>query len=341
VKSTCINLFLVILTTLFSFNSKAGENDSLSYKLYKNKVILFTDIGYNSAPFSVQYPFDKDLSKIYYRNNYKTVLGLGGAYKWFSLRISFAIGQNTKSTEKYGTTDFRSLRAAYTYKQTYCEFDLRIFRGFAIKNAIEWNDSLTNQNPNDIRPFTTSTGVSLNAWYFFNKDLNMNAFFGKKGSYKKSASSFYLKNTFNMYGVGNDQRTLLPNNLIDTANSKTESPYFSAIDIGVIPGFAKIFKHKNWQIGGLFGLGAVIQNKYYETKQVTRGFLGLAPRYDIICVAGYSGDRRFILLSADFNNKSIRYNDLVYRQSFYHLKLIGGFRLKPKKENKKLKSNNI
>jgi hypothetical protein len=333
-----IALFYVLLISFSSTAKEGKEEDTLAYKLYKNKVILFTDLGYNSAPFSVQYPFDKDLSKIYYRNNYKTVLGLGGAYKWLSLRVSFAIGQNTKNTEKFGTTDFRSFRASYTYKQTYCEFDLRIFRGFAIKNAIEWNDSLTNNNPNDIRPFTTSTGLSLNAWYFFDQNLNMNAFYGKKGNYKRNASSFYLKNTCNIYGVGNDKRTLLPDNLIDTSNSKTESPYFNAIDIGVIPGYAKIFKYKNWQFGGLFGLGAVIQNKYYATNQVTRGFLGLAPRYDIICVAGYTGDRRFVLISADFNNKSIRYNDLVYRQSFYHLKIIGGFRLKPKNKQKKIKN---
>ena len=330
-KAACINIFLVSFITTFSFNSKAEESDTLAYKLFKNKVILFADLGYNSAPFSIQYPFANNLSKIYYRNNYKSVLGLGGSHKWFSLRIAFAIGQNTKNTKKYGTTDFRSLRATYTYKKTYCEFDLRVFKGFAIKNAIKWNDSLTYELPNDIRPNTTSLGISVNAWYFFHHNLNMNAFYGKKGSYKRSSGSFYLKNTFNIYGVGNEQRSLLPKNLIDTSNTKTASSFFNAIDIGVIPGYAKIFKHKNWQFGGLFGLGAVIQNKYYETKQVTRGFLGLAPRYDIICVAGYSGDKRFLLLSADFNNKSIRYNDLVYRQSFYHIKLIGGFRLKPRK----------
>lgn len=328
-----IVFLLLSLLMVFSFNAK--EEDTLAYKMYKNRVILFSDLGYNSAPFSIQYPFTNDLSKIYYRNNYKTVLGIGGAYKWFALRIAFDIGQNTKKTAKYGTTDFRSLRASYTYKKTYCEFDFRIFKGFAVKNAVEWNDSLTQELPNDIRPSTTSTGLSINAWYFFHHDLNMNAVYGKRGSYKRNAGSFYLKNSFNLYGVGNSQRTLIPKNLIDVTNSKTESPHFNAMDIGIIPGYAQVLKHKNWQIAGLFGLGAVIQNKYYETKEVTRGFLGLAPRYDIICVAGYSGEHRFLLVSADFNNKSIRYNDLVYRQSFYHLKLIGGIRLNPRKKSKK------
>jgi len=329
-KIVLILNFLFYASFLF-----ANEEDSLAYKLYKDKIILYSDLGYNSAPFSIQYPFPNDLNKIYYRNNYKTVLGLGGAYKWFSLRIAFAIGENTKNTEKFGTTDFREIRASYTHRKIYCEFDLRGFKGFTIKNANAWNDSLSSELPNDIRPNTLTVGLSLNAWYFFNEDLDMNSIYGKRGSYKRSASSFYLKNSMNIYGVGNNKTTLLPKKIVDASNTKTASPHFSALDFGVIPGYAIIYKKDNWQISGLFGFGAVIQNKYYKTNETTRSFIGLAPRYDIIFVTGYSGDKKFLLLSADFNNKSIKFNELVYRQSFYHLKIIGGIRIDPKNKKRR------
>jgi len=327
------NFIYLVSCFVFSF-AFSQELDNESYQLYKDKIILYADLGYNSAPFSISYPFTTDINRIKYRNNYKTVLGLGGAYKWFSVRIAFALGQNTKSTAKFGATDFRALRASYTYKQTYYELDIRGFKGFAVKNAYLWNDSITPELPNDIRPNTMALGISLNGWYFNNDKLNMNAVYGKRGHYKNSTGSFYIKSSINLYGISNTKRSIIPKILIDSNNTKTATPSLSAFDFGFIPGYAFILKKNNWQLSTLFGLGGVIQNKYYKTNETTRGFIGLAPRYDIITVAGYSSDKHFVFLSADFNNKSIRYNDLIYRQSFYHFKLIGGIRLN-KKEKKK------
>lgn len=330
-------LFHFYAFSILASTTYAQNDTTLAYELYKDKIVLYSDLGYNSGPFSITYPFNESISNIKYRNNYKTVLGIGGAYKWLAIRIAFAIGDNKKYTEKFGTTDFRAFRASYTYKQTYFEFDLRGFKGFVVRNAYAWNDSITKELPNDIRPNTTAFGFSLNGWYFNNENLNMSAVYGKRGHYNKNTGSFYLKNSVNIYGIENNKKSLIPSALIDTNNTKTSSPFLSAFDFGIIPGYVFILKKNNWQFSSLFGFGGVIQNKYYKAENTTRGFLGLAPRYDIISVAGYSNDDYFIFASADFNNKSIRYNELIYRQSFYHLKLIAGIRLN--KKTKELKLN--
>lgn len=329
-----IKNLLCLLTTLTLVNLAYAQHDTtLIYKLHKDKIVLYSDLGYNSAPFSIAYPFSESISTIKYRNNYKPVLGIGGAYKWLAIRIAFAIGENIKPTKKFGTTNFRSIRASYTHKRTYYNFNLRGFNGFAIKDAYTWNDSITKELSNDIRPNTTAFGMSLNGWYFNNENLNMDAVYFKRGQYKKNTSSFYIKNSLNIYGIENNKQSLIPSELIDVNNTKTSSPFLFAIDFGVIPGYAFILKKNNWQFSSLFGLGGVFQNKYYRANNTTRGFLGLAPRLDIISVAGYSNDDYFIFISADFNNKSIRYNELIYKQNFYHLKLIGGIRI-----NKKVKT---
>ena len=58
----------------------------------------------------------------------------------------------------------------------------------------------------------------------------------------------------------------------------------------------------------------------------TNGYLGLAPRYDIRFITGYSNADYFIYFVTDFDNKSIRFNDLVDKQYYYSLKLVGGIR---------------
>ena len=111
------------------------------------------------------------------------------------------------------------------------------------------------------------------------------------------------------------------------------SSTFSAFDVGFVPGYAYVNRFKNWQVAGWAGVGAVIQAKYYQVNGDFRGFLGLAPRYDVRLMGGYTTPTYFLFLVTDFDNKSIRFNQLIYRQSFYTVKLVGGYRF-PKKEKK-------
>lgn len=319
-----------------------AQTDSLPYEMYKKKVVLYSDFGYTSAPFSLSYNFPGTINKISYRNNYKEVLGFGICHKWFALRLFHSSKGDAKSEEMYGKTNYFGVGFNFNLGKSYWDFDYRTFTGYAVKNAYQWNPALTSQLPNDIRPHTKSIGFSINSWYFYNKDFKIQAVFGKTGHFIKEVRSWYVKSTFNIYGVTNEKNSLIPIQLIDPSNSKTSSSYFSAVDFGVVPGYAYANRKKNWQITGILGLGAVIQNKHYTVgaNGPDRGLIGLAPRYDIKIVGGYSVPNFFVFLVTDFDNKSIRFNDLIYKQSFFSIKLLGGIRINTKEKKQKKKEKN-
>ena len=337
--------FLLVISS--STNSIFSQGDSLPYEMYKEKVVLYTDFGYTSAPFSISNNFPFGVKELKYRNNYKGVIGYGMCYKWFSLRLFHALEGDSKSEEKYGKTRYSGFGFTFNVKKSYWDVDFRTFKGYSILKAESWNSALSKDQPNLIRPATKSVGFSINTWYFFNKNFKMQAVLGKKAHFTREVKSWYLKSTFNAYGISNDTigaPSVIPTILTDPNNSKTLSNSFSAVDFGVIPGYAYATRKNNWQVSGLFGLGAVIQSKQYIVNGNPRAFIGLAPRYDVRLVGGYSVPRYFVFLVTDIDNKSIRFNQLVYRQSFYSIKLLAGIRLntkgekeeKKKKEKKKL-----
>jgi hypothetical protein len=328
---------LAAIIILMSYWASA-QNDPAPYTLFKDKIVLYTDLGYTSAPFSIHYNFLESIDKLKFKNNYRTVLGFGGSYKWFAMRIAFPLPGNMRSVGRYGNTVHYDLGVDFTIKKTFCDIDIRNYQGYAIKNANQWNDTLNKLNPNDIRKNTNALSFSANVWYFHDKNFKMTALKGKTGYYNREVKTWYLKNSLSIFGVRNGTSSLVPTELIDSTNSKTGSNSLSSIDFAFIPGYAYVNKIKNWQFSLIGGIGAAIQLKSYALNDANRGFLGLAPRYDIKFIGGYTVPKYFVFLVTDFDNKSIRFTDFVYRQSFYSIKIVGGFRFDTKaqrEENKK------
>ena len=307
----------------------------LPYEQYKNKIVLYSDFGFSTAPFSIKYPFNSNLDKIKYRNNYRSILGLGVSYKWFALRLSIALPGSDHSIAKYGKTTALNIGVDFTLKKVFWDIDLRNYQGYMIKNAYKWNSDYNKIHTNEIQPSITATSFSINAWYFHNKHFKMNAVKGKTAHFIKKVHTWYIKNTFNIYGVGNNSNSVIPVELNDTTNSKTRSNAFSAFDFGMIPGYAYADRINNWQFAGLFGFGAVVQDKFYTIDGYQRSVIGLAPRYDIKFIGGFSVPKYFLFLITDFDNKSIKFNDLKYQQTYYSIKLVGGVRLDNKDDRKK------
>ena len=160
----------------------------------------------------------------------------------------------------------------------------------------------------------------------------MTALRGKQAHYKEAVQTWYLKGTVNAFGVDNNGKAIIPPHLIDNAVSKTAASVYSAFDFGLIPGYAYVTRIKNWQFSGWLGLGGVIQSKFYALSGSPRGFLGLAPRYDVRFIGGYTNENYFVFLVSEFDNKSISFNELKYRQYFYSIRLSAGIRFG---ENKK------
>lgn len=312
-------------------------NHSWSQKTYnivdfKDQHVLYTDIGINPAPFNLYYPFTSEIRSLKYKNNFKPILGLAYAYKWFSLRLAFPVMPGFRNEARFGRTQQFSLGFDYNFKRLYTDFDFRINTGYAIKNALNYDSAFTDANPNDIMPNLGSLNLSVNLWYFNHDDFKMNALQGKRAHFNGEVHTWYLKGTLNFFGITNDKNSIIPDALIDVNHSKTGSSAFSSLDFGVIPGYAYANRINRWQFSGWAGIGPVIQSKFFVLSDNLNGFLGLAPRYDIRFVGGYSSDQRFLLLAAHFDNKSIRYQSLRYDQYFYTLRLVAGIRIPPKKD---------
>jgi hypothetical protein len=335
-KTLLSNLFVLLLCTV----NFAQENADFIEDFRDSKVV-YADFGMSAAPFSILNNFPNSIHKISFKNNFKPILGIGFAYKWFSMRVAFPILGNVRPKADFGETKQFNLGFDYTYKKVYFDLEYKILEGYAIKNATAWDTNQSSLHSNEIKPETGAFNLSLNAWYFDNVNFKMNALLGKRARVKQKVQTWYVKGTFNVFGVENGKNSLIPIQLQNPAKGQTQAKSFSSLDFGLIPGYAYANRYKNWQFSGWLGLGGVIQGKVYNLpNSSTRGFLGLAPRYDLRFIAGYSTDEVFLIFVAEFDNKSIRFNDLIYRQYYYSLRLVGGYRFnqaktKQGKEKKK------
>lgn len=292
------------------------------------------DLGFNSAPFNIKDDYALGVKKVKYRNNIKPAIGIGMAYKWFGIRVGFTLPLNILDEKKYGDSKYFDIAIKANIKQTFCSIDLRSYQGYAVKDAYKFNDSISTDTPNAIMPFTRSASLSANVWYFRDKEFKMQAFQGKSAHFTGESKTWYFKGTMNFYGISNDFGTIIPTELTDSIDRKSARG-IGAIDLGFIPGYAYGNRINNWQFGVFAGLGGVIQSKYYTKDGVSRSFLGLAPRLDFKLSGGYSRPNFFVLLSTDFDIKSLTIQEMSYNQTYYNVKIMSGFRLHTKKSRKR------
>lgn len=320
---------------------KLRKTDSLSFVTFDDKWVVYSDYGFGTAPFSIKFQqADGSTKRVKYRNNYRTILGLGFSYKWIALRLGIPIPGNFRPISRFGRSTNFNLGFDFSFRKFYFDFDARNMEGYAAQDAFQWNDTLDQLRPNALYPLANNLSISLNTFYFQNKHFRIQPILGKTAYYTKPVRTFYIKSTINIHGAGNNQ-ALLPTELIDPSNSKLATPTLSAVDIGFVPGYALVGLHKNWQFSALAGFGPVVQAKFYQVGSFSRGFLGIAPRYDIRFVGGYNVPSWFVMLVTEFDNKSIRFNDLGYRSSFYSIKLVGGYRFLESKNSLKRREKEI
>lgn len=326
-----MKLFLnIVLIFLICRPASAQDNDSVPYVMYKNRVVLYSDLGFNGAPFSIHDDFVGGYDKVQFKHNLKPTMGLGIMYKWFALRIGFGLPGVLRPKSRFGQSSYTDLGISFNVKRVFTDIDLRSYGGFVVKNAYRWNDTLNELTPNDFRPDTRVISASVNVWYFKSNTFSMPAVIGKVGHYLGEEKSWYFKSTLNLFGVGNSSNPIVPDDLIDSTLDVSSANAASALDLGLVPGYALVNKFNNWQVSFFGGIGGVVQGKFYRKGTLTRGFLGLAPRLDLRFIAGITEPNYFFWFVTDFDIKSIKFKDVRYNQTYYSLKLVGGVRLKKK-----------
>ena len=251
---------------------------------FRHRPVMYADLGYNVNPFRIAYPFSAQQTSLAYKNNFSPFLGLGFAYKWFHLRVGFPVVGNLRPNSKFGKTTQYNFSYDLTYKKVWYDFEFKSTIGYGLRQ------------PSVILPDAYSVNVMLNAWYFRNADFQMNGLLGKRAHYNQQILTWYLKGTMNYFGSGNRGESLIPSTLQLPGQDITTITKLQAFDFGAAPGIAYVNRKNNWQIGGWAGVGPVVQFKEYETPDYSKIRLGLAPRFDLRLMGGYSSDEKFFFI---------------------------------------------
>lgn len=283
---------------------------------------MYADIGYNVNPFRISYPNLSPVNALAYKNNFSPFLGLGFAYKWFHLRLGFPVLGNLRPANKYGKTTQYNFSYDLTFRRIWYDLELKSTFGYALKT------------PSQTFPDVYALNFMSNAWYFHNPEFQMNGLLGKRAHYTKQIITWYIKGTVNYFGSANRNGGLIPEDFQDQLQPITTLTQLKAFDFGVAPGVAYVNRKNNWQIGGWAGAGPVLQIKGYTTPAFSKANIGIAPRYDLRLMGGYSSDEKFFFIVTDFDNKSLRFGDLKYRQIYFAWKFVAGYRFKGNEKSK-------
>lgn len=322
-----MNRLLVIGCILLNSFGFAQESVSTLVIDMRDSLTLYSDFGYSSAPIRIRYDFNEEIQRVHFRNNFSPSIGVGLAYKWFNLRLNFALNNTKRAVSRYGNTRYVDIGAGFQIKQVYSEVGITVYRGFALEDAYRWNDTLNLLKPNLILPNAGSFSLAINTWVFQNKDFKMAANYGRSSYFSKPVSTVYFKPTVAIHGFGGGGQELFPEELRDSSNSITLARNLTALEAGLVPGYAKVWKYGAWQASVFGGLGAVIQIKSFATSEFSQGFLGLAPRYDLRMVVGHFTPKHFVTLTSEIDSRNIRITGMSSRQVHYSIRLTGGIRL--------------
>lgn len=297
--------------------------------MHKDRIVVHTTLGYKNAPFSISDKFG-DYKTLKYKPNLNLIHGVGIAYKWFSININYKLPKSLRDGALYGETKYFDVGLQFNFKRWHFRAGFHNYVGFGIKNATLISDTLPITNKGfHIDPELNTSSISLSAFYFFDKTVDIQAATGRVGRYVGSAHGFYLRSMMNLYQV-KSPHGIIPFKYMEDPDSRQMSNTLGAFEIGAVPGYSYLNNLNGWQFSFFAGLGGVLQAKYYAYSK-TRSFLGLAPRVDLMIQGGYNVENWFVMLTSSFNQNNIRFNDFRYNQFYYNIGVTYGYRFHSKK----------
>ena len=153
-KLSALKLGVFNLAFFSSFNFASAQDDSLVIENFRDRKVIFADLGYTTAPFFLRYPYTSEIGKLSYKNNFRLFMGLGFAYKWFSMRVGFPVLKSFRSVEKYGETKQFNLGFDFSFKKWYYDFEFKSVLGYSIQDANRWDSTYTEAKPNLFLPIS-------------------------------------------------------------------------------------------------------------------------------------------------------------------------------------------
>jgi hypothetical protein len=309
---------LIISFCLFFSSLIFCQKDSLS-EVYYNKIIVYSDLGYYSCPFDIK--VDK-LATLEYRNNIKPFIGVGLNYKWGSIRIGSLLNYHLKGLDNFGVTKILKIGTEFFYKRFLFDLSYYKLNGYTLIGG-----SLIDLRNNIIFSDLNFTSMSLNTWFYLDKNFSHYALKGIKQSVKKSNWTVYLKNT-NAYLIISNIESIIPKVINDKLSGKSINfNKISAIEVGLLSGIAYALKIKsNYQLGGMIGYGGVLIDRSINGINLSKNLLGLSSRYDFHLFAGYNVKKYFFMNYLDLDYRKIEFSNYEINSRVISFRFVAGYR---------------
>lgn len=319
-----------LLLILFSFLLYGQEADTLNYTVYKKRLIVTMESGFNNSPLEFNFGKGK-VKKIKFTPNPPWILKPSISYYGVTLGLGFKLPASLLSTSKYTKTTYFDVGLNFSIKsRAFISLNFKYYKGFTLLNQGDFDTTGILRSNNGIFENLNTTEVNINMRYFLRKQFNYKAALGILGDYKKSDWSPYIYGYLGGYGVANNQRTIFPLKLQDSINASSNARNISTIELGAIPGMAGVLRKGIFQGNLTVGIGPMFQLKSFKSAKTKRGFLGLNFRTDLQLSAGIQKNNWFVLLNGNFEYRRIKISAITFNQYFYEARLIVGYRFKVK-----------
>lgn len=317
---------LLGIICLFSVFVEGQNFEDSIYTLYKKRLIISLESGFNSSPLTFGLKYG-EVKEVRFTPNPPWIIKPSICYYGVTLRIGFKLPANLLSTKEYTKTSYFDVDLNFAIKRrVYFGFDFQYYKGFTLMNQANYDTSGVIRGNNGIYPNLNTTEAGINVRFFFNKKFNYKAALGIQGDYKTSVFSPYIYGYLGGYGVGNNNNFIFPNALHNESVSISKARNISSFEFGAIPGVAGVFR-KGWFQGNMIlGFGPLIQTKSYISSEASRGYLGLNLRTDLQLSLGVQKDKWYLLLNSDFKFRTIKINPVKFNQYYYYVRLVAGYR---------------
>ena len=271
-------------------------------------------------------------TKLTYRPEYGVNLGLGMAYKWFSMDITFDVG--LRENQNLENREFLDIQTrAYSSKRL-IEAYIQYYYGYVLTRADGIDQNLLSDNNSRVDIRTISFGLQYLFALNYDK-FSLNAPFVLSEKQRKSAGSPIFGSSLVMFTMNGDS-SVVPTSMKPYFDEKLHMVDMGLISVAVNFGYMYTFVWKK-HIFLTLGLIPGLNFNFGDTKAQERENLIWTISYKIktMNAIGYNSSRFFtgIHFVGDVNNVNLK-NKLSTQFSNGSVKFFAGYRFQRRKKQK-------
>ncbi len=278
--------------------------------------------------------FKSGKTKLIYKPNPSTNMGVGFNYDWLGVNVAFKLPKNKAEQEKYGKTKSLDIQANMYMRKYVVDFSYIKYRGYYLQDNLEningkKRDSIFQNS--SLR--THSLAMSVN-YIFNNKRFSYRAAFLQNEKQLKSAGTAFVGGYVSSIGFASKD-SLIPQHQLEKFQEIANISRGRSLQIGGQGGYAHTFvwRHFYFTLSGGIGLGLERRKFFKHDDNVLVAKYGIAPHAQVKGAIGYNSHN----LTIGFQGVTDGYlvgqsgdNEVAY--NFGSFRLFGAYRINAPKQ---------